>query len=50
MKNEQQLRQELNPFMPGAGMQPPELAGREKDMGDFILRTMPSDGQVYDGR
>lgn len=31
MENEL-LRQELNPFMPGAGMQPPELVGREKDL------------------
>lgn len=31
MENEL-LRQELNPFMPGAGMQPPELVGRERDL------------------
>lgn len=24
--------QALNPFMPGAGMRPPELVGREKDL------------------
>lgn len=31
MENEL-LRQKLNPFMPGAGMQPPELVGRERDL------------------
>mgnify|MGYP003191075073 FL=1 len=31
MENEL-LRQEPNPFMPGAGMQPPELVGRERDL------------------
>ena len=31
-KQTQSTLQELNPFMPGAGMRPPELVGREKDL------------------
>lgn len=34
--------QALNPFMPGAGMRPPELVGREKDletMDRMVART-----------
>ena len=38
MENEL-LRQELNPFMPGAGMQPPELVGRERDL-EIVYRMI----------
>ena len=47
--------QALNPFMPGAGMRPPELVGREKDletMDRMVARTklhMLDRGIIFSG-
>lgn len=47
--------QALNPFMPGAGMRPPELVGREKDletMDCMVARTklhMLDRGIIFSG-